>query len=223
MVAKSEAINVAVSNWPSSQFVAEDARELGLSIFQFVGTSLEGGPLGIHPPTHVAGVSAIAGYASKHLVALKVSRGDIEDDFELVNLSISKTAVVSEQVNRLVLAMDRPSVASISVSAAMRSGLSHIPDTNQLLYQHLTESNAHPDSSIQNEPDVPPETLLMMYWEPVARFFRSSPAKFEISPYAAAHAVGEAISAYRESFSVDASLKLALDTAIAMSKIDRTF
>ncbi len=223
MVPAADAADVPVIDWRSSHFAAEDARTLGLSIFQFVGSSLEGGPQGIHPPTHIAGVSAIAGYAAKHLMSLKVSRGDAEDDFELVKLSRLRTAVVSEQVNQLVLAMDRPSVASISIDAAMRSGLSRIPDTNQLLYRHLADSNAHSDTYSHDGSDVPPETLLMMHWEPVARFFRSSPAKFEISPFAAAHAMGEAISAYRESCPVDTSLQLALNTAIAMSKTDRVF
>lgn len=201
----------------------DDIHALGRSIFQFVGSSLEGGPCGIHPPTHIAALSAISGYASRMAVSLQIANGKAPDDFCRVTISRTTSVLASEQVNDLVLAMEKPSVAGIVIGAALRCGLNQIPDLNSLLQSHLTDAVPTTHDLTDNAPDVPPETLLMMYWEPVARFFRTSPGDFQCAPLAAAHAVGEAISVYRSHLPADQSLDLALRTAIAMSKIDRTF
>lgn len=202
---------------------SDDARGLGLSIFQFVGSSLEGGPRGIYSPTHIAALAAIAGYAAKFAVLRKVSRGQLSDDFQRVTISRTKSVIASEQVNQLVLSMEKPSVAGIVIETALRCGLQQIPDTNALLQSHLADPDGNFSVPAAHAPDVPTETLLMMYWEAVARFFRSSPASFDMAPLAAAHAVGEAIAVYRNSVPVDMAVRISLDSAIAMSKVDRVF
>lgn len=201
----------------------DDIHALGSSIFQFVGTSLEGGPCGIHPPTHIAALSAISGYASRMAVSLQIANGQAPDDFSRISVTRTTSVLASEQVNELVVAMDKPSVAGIVIGAALRCGLRQIPDLNSLLQSHLTDATLATQYQTGDSPDVPAETLLMMYWEPVARFFRASPGDFPCAPLAAAHAVGEAISVYRNTIPADRSLDLALRTAIAMSKVDRTF
>lgn len=202
---------------------SEDARSLGLSIFQFVGSSLEGGPRGICPPTHIAALAAIAGYAARFSISRRVSHGELSDDFQRVTISRTKTVVVSEQVNELVLSMENPSVAGIIIATALRCGLQQLPDTNAFLQRHLTVQDQTASVPAVHAPDVPIETLLMMYWEAVARFFRSSPASFDMAPLAAGHAVGEAIAVYRSTVPVDVALQIALNSAIAMSKVDRAF
>ncbi len=198
-------------------------QELGFSIFQYIGTSLEGGPRGIHPPTHIAALSAIAGYAARLVISLKAARGETDDDFRRVSVNRTTTVIVSEQVNSMVLAMDNPSIAGVILGAALRCGLRQVPDMNVLLQKHLSESDATNSVPSDHASDVPPETLLMMYWEQVARFFRGNSDDFTFAPMAAAYAIGEAISVYRDTVPVDQSLHIALNTTIAMSKIDRTF
>lgn len=217
--------NMVRAGWaaPRQAVSADDARALGMSIFQFIGSSLEGGPRGIHPPTYIAALAAIAGYAAKHVVSIKIAHNELPDDFSRVNVSRSKTVVVSEQVNSLVVGMDRPSVASIAVATALRSGLTQVPDINVLLQHHLGDPNAEAAVAAGYVPEVPAETLLMMYWEQVARFFRSMSGDLEQAPLAGAYAVGEAISVYRDKIPVEISLQVALATSIAMSKIDRAF
>lgn len=196
---------------------------LGTSIFQFIGSSLEGGPRGIHPATHIVALAAIAGYSARISVALKASRGETDDDFRRISINRTTSVIASEQVNCLVLGMDKPSFAGIVVGFALRCGLLQVPDMNALLQGHLSAAGTNQQSWTDCKSDVPPESLLMMYWEQVARFFRNTPRGIDLAPMAAAHASGEAISVYREAIPVDQSLHLALNTAIAMSKIDRSF
>lgn len=197
-----------------------------MSIYQFVSSSLEGGPRGIHPPTFVAALAAIAGYSANRAVAARIARGEAPDDFKLLRLR-SGAIMVSEQVNRLVLAIDRPSIANITISAAMRIGLPSIPDLNALLQTHLLETRIErsvtPRSRMKHQPDIPPTTLLMMYWENLARVFRTSSEELETAPLAAAMAAGEALSIYRGSLPVEAGLDIILETAIALSKSGRAF
>lgn len=223
LAGENDGVVVSDSVHHEAEPASEDARSLGLSIFQFVGNSLEGGPRGIHPPTHITALAAIAGYAAKLSISLKISRNELQDDFERVTLSRDSSIMVSEQVNRLVLSMERPSVAGIVVNAALRCGLRSMPDINLLLQGNLTNPGMKGGASEALLTDVPPETLLMMYWEPIARFFRSSPSKFDMAPLAAANAVAEAINTYRNAVSVDVALQTSLSTAISMSKIDRAF
>lgn len=201
----------------------DEVRNLGLSLLQFVGSSLEGGPRGIHPPTYIAALAALAGYGAKFAVSMKISHGALPDDFRRIPLSRSSSIVVSEQVNELVLSMKQPSVASIMTGFALRCGLSQLPDMNALLHGHLANREFAGEANGEHMPDVPSETLLMMYWESVARFFRAPAGDFDLAPLAAAHAAGEAITAYRKSMPVDVALQIALRTAIAMSKVDRAF
>lgn len=217
--------NLLRAGWaaPDRATNADDARALGLSIFQFIGSSLEGGPRGIHPPTYIAALAAIAGYAARHVVSIKVAHHQLPDDFNHVNVTRSKTIIVSEQVNDLVVAMDRPSIASIAVATALRCGLTRVPDVNALLQRHLGDPDTAAAIAADHRPDVPAETLLMMYWEQVARFFRTMSGDLAQAPLAGAHAVGEAISVYRDKIPVEKSLQIALATSIAMSKVDRAF
>ncbi len=209
---------------PEDQFGHSDTEQaLGTSIFQFIGSSLEGGPKGIHPATHIVALAAIAGYSARLSVALKASRGETDDDFRRISVNRTTSVIASEQVNCLVLGMDRPSFAGIVVGLSLRCGLMQVPDMNALLQGYLSAAGTSQQSWTACKSEVPPESLLMMYWEQVARFFRNTPGGIDLAPLAAAHASGEAISVYREAIPVDQALHLALNTAIAMSKIDKSF
>lgn len=197
-----------------------------LSIYSFIGRSLEGGPHGIHPPTFVSALAAVAGYAANRAVSARIARGEIPDDFRRITQTSAEPLIVSEQVETIVLAMDRPSIASIVIGAALRAGLSALPDLEELRQtpgnrpverRHFTGIAAH------QLPEVPPETLMMMYWEGLSREFRTSPRALEAAPLAAATASAEAINNYRQTLPIEVGLRLAISTSIGMSRTGRAF
>ena len=70
---------------------------------------------------------------------------------------------------------------------------------------------------------IPPQALLLMLWENQARILASTPGAGDVAVQAYALASTKAATASRHKGPVEVSGQLALETAIAMSKIDYGF
>lgn len=199
---------------------------LGMSAFQQVSQSLEG-PFGLHPPTLMAALGALAGYAAKWAVALDVADGLAEDDFHIQPGDGGRRVLFSNQVRELVAGLGRQSVLSIVLGAATRA--------NAVSYETLAvysrrlvlpgTVNAMPDYDVEPRwmPQIAPEALLMMLWENTGRSFRAERRARSDLALGLAYASAHAISVWRDSIPAETSAGLVMESALAMAKIDRAF
>ncbi|MFZ1772325.1 MAG: hypothetical protein WAT78_00030 [Rhizobiaceae bacterium] len=203
-----------------------DPAVLGPAIFQFVSQSLVG-PFGLHPETLFAALGALAGYAAKWAVAVDAAEGLCPNDFRFEKAAWGGTLVFSDQVLKLVGGRSGESVLSIVLAAAARNGGNSLSVLEDLSGRIILPGpvNAMPDYSVgeAHYPQFAPEALLLMLWENVSRFFKHDGGGRQTIALAAAYAGAYAVSTYRDRYKAEVSAALIIETAMAMSKIDRAF
>ncbi|MBK8455685.1 MAG: hypothetical protein IPL47_00040 [Phyllobacteriaceae bacterium] len=204
----------------------ETIDNLGLSALQAVTGSLEG-PQGLHAPTLFVALGALAGYAAKWAVALDIADGRVSDDFRLQPGEGRRSVVYSDHVRDLVAGLSRQSALSIVLGAATRANASSFAKLEALTHRAILpgRANAMPDYSVEARhfPQFAPEALLMMLWENIGRTFRAERRPRGDLALGLAFAAAHALSAWRSELSVETAATLFVESALAMSKIDRAF
>lgn len=203
-----------------------DANTLASSLYQSVSNALDG-PKGIDPASLVTAFGALAGYGARWIVRRDIAAGKTADDFK-APLGVNRPHVtVSETANKLVFAMTDVSFASTLVSSMMTADANWLPDVKQTIMHNFMSINSpqYPDYSVDEKywPAIPPQALLLMLWENQARILASTPGAGDVAVQAYALASTKAATASRHKIPMDVSGQLALETAIAMSKIDYGF
>ncbi len=199
---------------------------LAVQLFQLVSSSLEG-PHGVDPASFVTAFGALAGHGARWIVRRQILAGTIADDF-LVPPSVRRDGVaVSPHVDRYVHDMTGPSYAAALVPNMIGAGADWLPRINTMLQHNFMAINSptYPDYSVDARyyPEIPPQTLLMMLWEQSRTCLDGSQCTIGQSPAALARATVMAAKTYRHRLPLAVSGQLALETAIATSKLDYGF
>lgn len=199
---------------------------LGLSALQMTTQSLEG-PLGLHAPTLFAALGALSGYAAKWAVALDIADGLRADDFRRQPGEGRRAVLYSDHVRDIVAGLSRQSVLSIVLGAATRANASSFARLEALTHRSILPGrvNAMPDYSVDTRhlPHFAPEALLMMLWENIGRAFRAERRPRSDLALGLAFAAAHAMSAWRDELQAETAATIFMESALAMSKIDRAF
>ncbi|MBO6639709.1 MAG: hypothetical protein JJ920_18255 [Roseitalea sp.] len=203
-----------------------DPARLSAQLFQLVSTSLDG-PRGIHPQSFIAAFGALAGRSARWIVHREIDAGLIADDFRTPTGVRRPGVSVSTHVDRHVHDLTGDSYAAALVPDLIAAGANWLPQINAMIQQNFMAINAptYPDYTVAEThlPEIPPQALLMMLWENTLTCLRSAPHAERSAPKAFALATVKAAAMYEKKVPLDVSGQLALETAIAMSKLDYGF
>ncbi len=203
-----------------------EASKLSNMLYKSVFAALDG-PQGVKPADLVVALGALAGYAARWTVHHQIANGEVEDDFKVPAGSNRPFISTSHQVNRNVTDLTTESFAGVLTHSMMAAGANWLPQVDQGIEHNFVSINqpGYPDYSIGCEhwPQLPPQAVLMMMWEPQARILAHTPGAPEVAVKAYALAVTKAAQAFKEQLTMDRAAQLALETAIATSKLNYAF
>ena len=203
-----------------------DPARLADQLFQLVSTSLDG-PRGIHPESFVAAFGGLAGYSARWIVHQAIAAGRLQDDF-CTPAGVRRPGVtVSAHVDRHVHDLTGPSYAATLVPDLIAAGADWLPRINAMIQHNFMSINApaYPDYTVDeaHRPQIPPQALLMMLWENTLTCLRNAPQGQATTQKAMALATVRAANMHARKVPLAVSGQLALETAIAMSKLDYGF
>lgn len=203
-----------------------DPARLSAQLFQLVSTSLDG-PRGIHPQSFVCAFGALAGHAARWIVHRAIEAGDLEDDFRTPAGVRRPGVTVSAHVDRHVHDLTGPSYAAALVPDMIAAGADWLPQINAMIQHNFMaiDAPAYPDYTVDDRhlPQIPPQALLLMLWENTLTCLRSAPQAETTAQKALALATVKAANLYARKVPLAVSGQLALETAIAMSKLEHGF
>ena len=203
----------------------DDPKVLCEQLFQLVGSALDG-PRGIHPESFVCAFGALAGYSARWIVHQSIEAGRLEDDFRRPAGMTRRAVTVSAHVDRHVHDLTGPSYAAALVPDMIAAGADWLPHINAMIQHNFMAINApaYPDYTIEDKhrPQVPPQALLLMLWENTLNCLRSVKAEPTVQK-ALALATVKAAKMHEHRVPLAVSGQLALETAIAMSKLEHGF
>ncbi|MBO6554378.1 MAG: hypothetical protein JJ926_14645 [Roseitalea sp.] len=203
-----------------------DPARLSAQLFQLVSTSLDG-PKGIHPQSFIAAFGALAGRSARWIVRREIEAGLIADDFRTPSGVRRPGVTVSAHVDRHVHDLTGDSYAATLVPEMMAAGAGWLPHINAMIQHNFMAINApaYPDYTVAEKhmPEIPPQALLIMLWENTLTCLRNAPEAETTAQKAFALATVKAAAMYEKKVPLAVSGQLALETAIAMSKLDYGF
>ena len=203
-----------------------DPAKLANQLFQLVSTSLDG-PKGIHPESFIAALGALAGYAARWIVHRQIAAGECQDDFTTPPGVYRRAVVVSANVDGHVHDMTRDSYAAALVPDMIAAGANWLPQINAMIQHNFMAINAptYPDYTVAGKhlPQIPPQALLLMLWENTRACLCNVAEAERTTQKALALATVRAAGLYADKGPLDVSGQLALETAIAMSKVEYGF
>jgi hypothetical protein len=203
-----------------------DPARLSAQLFQLVSTSLDG-PRGIHPQSFIAAFGALAGRSARWIVHREIDAGLIADDFRTPAGIRRPGVTVSTHVDRHVHDLTGHSYAAALVPDMIAAGADWLPQINAMIQHNFMaiDAPAYPDYTVAGNhlPEIPPQALLMMLWENTLTCLRNAPHAETTAQKAIALATVKAATMYEKKVPLDVSGQLALETAIAMSKLDYGF
>ncbi|WP_306118822.1 MULTISPECIES: hypothetical protein [unclassified Roseitalea] len=211
---------------PARRAEADKVSCLTNQIFQLVSRSLDG-PKGIDPASFIAAFGALAGYSARWIVHRQIAAGHLADDFATPRGIRRPGVVVSAHVDRHVHDMTGPSFASTFVPCMLASGADWLPQVNAMIQHNFMaiDSPRYPDYTVADRfiPQIPPQTLLMMLWQSTVTCLQATEGAETLAQAALAEAAVKAAKMYAGKVPLAVSGQLALETAIAMSKLDYGF
>lgn len=203
-----------------------DPAQLADQLFQLVSTSLDG-PRGIHPESFVTAFGALAGYSARWIVHQQIAAGLVKDDFRTPAGVRRPGVTVSAHVDQHVHDLTGPSYAAALVPDMIAAGADWLPQINAMIQHNFMSINAptYPDYTVDERhlPQVPPQALLLMLWENTLTCLRDAPQAEANAQKALALATVKGANMYAGKLPLAVSGQLALETAIAMSKLDYGF
>jgi len=203
-----------------------DPARLSAQLFQLVSTSLDG-PRGINPESFVCAFGALAGYAARWIVHRSIETGQLDDDFRTPAGVRRPGVTVSTHVDRHVHDLTGPSYAAALVPDMIAAGADWLPQINAMIQHNFMaiDAPAYPDYTVETRhlPQIPPQALLLMLWENTLTCLRSAPQAEATTQKALALATVKAANLYGRKVPLAVSGQLALETAIAMSKLEHGF
>lgn len=196
------------------------------SLYQLIVTSLEG-PRGVQAESLIAAIGALAGYGARWVIRRDIAAGRLEPDFH-IPVNVKRPGVVtSAHVDRLVFDMRADSFAAACVPGIIAAGSNWLPDLNRAVQSNFMAINSptYPDYSIpaRHYPEVPPQALLLMLWEKTQRCLRSTEDAERLAMASFGMAATRAVIANKVRVPMHIGGQLAIETAIAMSKVEYGF
>ena len=120
-----------------------------------------------------------------------------------------------------------PQIAQGLLPEMMAAGAGWLPHINAMIQHNFMAINApaYPDYTVAEKhmPEIPPQALLIMLWENTLTCLRNAPEAETTAQKAFALATVKAAAMYEKKVPLAVSGQLALETAIAMSKLDYGF
>jgi hypothetical protein len=180
---------------------------------------------GVHAETLLATLGALAGYACQFSARLQASKAPAGTDSGLMRVQTKdgRTFYFGDALNK-PLAESKYSVWSLAAAAAQDAGCNPLPDLHEM-FKHVAESLGSPAFGVPRLPANsslvrPPEQMLRQLWKPlVAEIAPMCPDPQEW-PILFGLAIQHGIGAARSALDPRVSLGIAMESAIAMSKVD---
>lgn len=225
--AANSAVRTKKATWPAHANPAKpDAKLLSQQLYQISSSALDG-PVGIQPENLVASLGALAGHCARWMVESAIVSGKARDDFSKPTHCTRAEIKVSAKVDAHISDMTGKSFAAHFVPQMIGAGANWLPEVNKMIMHNFMSINkpAYPDYTVPEKhfPQLPPQTLLMMLWEPTLNCLRSAPDVETIAMQAFAMAAADAAKVNTKRLPLDIAGQLTLETAIAMSKVDYGF
>ncbi|MEL6922087.1 MAG: hypothetical protein AAFO77_13940 [Pseudomonadota bacterium] len=182
------------------------------------------GPHGSDPAALIVGLSALAGHVARRDVKKGVSSGCLVDDFFTpANLYFGQITL-SDQVTRLICDLTTTSFASIITNRLVAAGANWLPCIERDMAHSLMSLNGRdfPNYTVPPSlvPSFPVQRLLALFWTSAGGLLTCDHVRPVDNVTIVAHAVVEAAMMSGSSVPLDQAGQLALETAIAMSKVD---
>lgn len=203
-----------------------DAVSLSKMIYKSVFQALDG-PAGVNPTDIIAALGALAGYSARWLVIRKIGNKQIKDDFVVPKGCNMPFVSVSNTVNEMITDLTKDSFAGVLTKSMMAAGANWLPNVNVDVNHNFVCINGpeFPDYTVDgiHWPKIPPQAFLLMMWETQARLLAHTKGAENVATQAYAMAIMRAAKEYDTELPLDCAAQIALETAIAMSKIKYAF
>ena len=203
-----------------------DSAKLSKIIYAATFTALDG-PSGVNPTDMIAALGALAGYSARWLVLRQIADGKLQNDFAEPKGTNMPFISVSNHVNEMVIDLTKDSFAGILTKSMMAAGANWLPNANADVNHNFVAINCpdFPDYTIDKQywPQIPPQALLLMMWETQARILAHTPGAEDVAVQAYALAITRAAADFKQDLPMDQAAQIALETAIAMAKINYAF
>ncbi len=177
---------------------------------------------GVHVETLFMALGAVAGFACQISVRAIAAAEGREPPFTIATTADGRSVYFGDALNA-PLAEDRYSVWSLAAAAVETSG-APLPDLHEL-FGHVAKTVGSAEFGRPRYPEgtgsaTLPEAVVRDFWPVIADVlgrFCGAPGEW---PVAGGLAIQEAIELARSAIAPDTACRIAMETAIAMSKID---
>jgi hypothetical protein len=180
---------------------------------------------GVHAESLLAALGALAGYACQVSARQQASKAPAGTDSGLMRVQTQdgRTYYFGDALNK-PLAESKYSVWSLAAAAAQDAGCNPLPDLHEM-FKHVAESLGSPAFGAPRLPAgsslmQPPEQMLRQLWKPLVAEVAAYCPDPQEWPVLFGLAIQQAIGAAKSAFDPRVSLGIAMESAIAMSKVD---
>lgn len=216
----------AVEPKKSTRPLSVDATAFSRHILNTVQEAMDG-PNGVAPVDLIAALGALAGYSARWLVIRQIIEGAIEDDFEMPKGCNMPFVSHSDHVGKLVSDLKRDSFAGVLTKSMVAAGANWLPDVSANVNHNFASITdpVQPDYTVDEAywPQVPPQSSLLMMWETQARLIAHTAGASNVAVQAYALAITQSAMEFKEELPLEQAAQLALESAIAMSRIEYAF
>ena len=184
---------------------------------------------GIHCETLLTAIGALAGYAAQQALwegMVKPGKLAIAQAFKVVETPSGATYFFGDTLDSLLVSMEpkHVSVWKIVAGSALTAGGEHLPNVNELLRHSAatagTSAFGLPRLPDDHLPSILPRAAVERFW-PGARLLLSLSDPLQW-PLLMAHAAQKLMLAMKGSISPDLAVKIVMEAAVPMSRVDPT-
>jgi hypothetical protein len=184
---------------------------------------------GIHCETLLTVIGALAGYAAQQALwegMVKPGKLAISEAFEVVETRSGATYFFGDTLDTMLASMEpkHVSVWKIVSGGALYGGGDHLPDIGELLRHAAatvgTAAFGLPRLPDEHLPSILPRAALERFW-PGARLLLTLADPLQW-PLHMAHAAQKLMLAMRESIAPDLAVRIVMEAAVPMSRVDPT-
>ncbi len=183
---------------------------------------------GVHIETFLTVLAALAGFACQMAARERIVAGKVEGDHPIIEVkgADGNTYFFGDMINRLLLE-DRLSVWKFAGGGAEAAGCRTLPDIREIA-KHVADSAGKNEFGIPRVPDGHrpadlPINLLKAFWGPVFDVVKMFCDKPDEWPILFGIALNKSIIDAKEVIDPEMALKLVMEVAVPMSKVDPKF
>jgi hypothetical protein len=206
--------------------ISESTEAVANRLYWIVEDALTG-PNGLHSQTFVSAIGTLGGYSARWLTHRAIAARAEAAPFFAPRFSNQPHVSVSKTAERHVSALTAPSFASALVSRLVAAGAGWIPRADTALahnFRSMADAEL-PDYTVpaQHWPQCSVHSILIMLWEPVRRELSARDLPDHVIMQAFGLAAADAALDHRNTVPPAVAAQLALETAIAASRLDYAF